>query len=84
MDLSQIQKILRVIRAMRQVGLKTSGHQVAKNIASWSRSTTYRKLDKMKKLGLIKYGSVMYSERDQWLITSLGNETLQEQMELPF
>lgn len=76
-------KVLKCIAAMKRVGLTTTGHQVAKNIKSWSRSTTYRKLSKMQKLGLIQYVGEEH-DNPRWIITNKGRYEMERQLRLPF
>jgi predicted transcriptional regulator len=60
-----------------------TGHLLAKMLTfSWSRATTYRKINKMEKMGLIRvsYGDIKYG----WELTDKGNALWENYNELPF
>ena len=72
------------IQALEFLNEKTTGHNIAKNIKSVSRSTTYRDIRKARELGLI---ACLYDPQNnsvEWFVTGRGNEFYRSQMEIPF
>lgn len=82
MKLSHIMIILKRLRILHEyTELNVSGHRVADELRySWSRATTYRKLSKCEKLGLIGYADTGNSM--EWVITPKGRSFMEDYREL--
>jgi CTP-dependent riboflavin kinase len=84
MSLSEIQAVLLVIDTIAMLTTRvTTGNQIAKNLKNrWSRATTYRKLKKMERMGLVTHIETLSGH--EWLITDKGVKVLERFNELPF
>ena len=87
MKLHEINHILSTVDMLHVFLDKTTGHEIANNINAWSRSTTYRKLKKLRKMGLLSRMEATTKNGKQshvWFITELGHAFLESYQPLPF
>ena len=81
--LEKMRITLTAIEMIEFVGGHTTGHAIADVIDHvWSRTTTYRRLERARQFGLVEYLTDGFVK--QWFITSKGHDFLAEFRELPF
>lgn len=68
--------MLITIKLARYGNKPVTRHAVARNVTAWSRSTTYRKIGKMVKMGLVRVG--VLDKPNELLITKKGYEFLSD------
>lgn len=80
MRLDEIVSLIRTIQFLVMIYGETTRHRVAKNINSVSRSTVYRRVGKLEKMGLVRLKSS--NGESQIFVTEKGNNLVTEFREL--